>query len=84
MEWAVDVAGETKVVMSGGSKTSDEAFLSTVEDAMAAGASGLAVGRNVFQREDPIGILDALEAVIFDGATAAEALELAGAEAALD
>jgi len=84
MEWAVDAAGETKVVMSGGSKTSDEAFLSTVEDAMAGGASGLAVGRNVFQREDPIGILDALEAVIFDGATAAEALELAGAEATLD
>ncbi|MFB6069156.1 MAG: class I fructose-bisphosphate aldolase, partial [Halobacterium sp.] len=74
MEWAVRNAGDMKVVMSGGSKTSDEAFLSTVESAIDAGASGLAVGRNVFQRENPTGILDALEAVIFEEATAQEAL----------
>jgi class I fructose-bisphosphate aldolase len=78
MQWAVDSAGDVKVVMSGGSKTSDEDFLSTVEAAMNAGAKGLAVGRNVFQRENPIGILDALEAVIFEDATADEALELTG------
>jgi class I fructose-bisphosphate aldolase len=81
MEWACENAADMKVVMSGGSKTSDEAFLSTVEDAMNAGASGLAVGRNVFQRENPTGILDALEAVIFEGATAQEALAETGAKA---
>ncbi|MFC6988708.1 class I fructose-bisphosphate aldolase [Haloplanus sp. GCM10025708] len=74
MEWAVQNAGDMKVVMSGGSKTSDEAFLSTVESAVDAGAAGLAVGRNVFQRENPTEILDALEAVIFEGATTREAL----------
>jgi class I fructose-bisphosphate aldolase len=81
MEWAVDAAGDTKVVMSGGSKTDDREFLSTVADAMDAGAAGLAVGRNVFQRENPTEILDALEAVIFDGAGTEEALELTGAAA---
>lgn len=74
MEWAVDGAGSMKVVMSGGSKTSDEAFLSTVAEAMEAGASGLAVGRNVFQRENPEAILDGLEAVIFEEASVEEAL----------
>jgi class I fructose-bisphosphate aldolase len=74
MEWAVDNAGEMKVVMSGGSKTSDEAFLSTVAEAVSAGASGLAVGRNVFQRENPEALLDGLEAVIFEEASVDEAL----------
>ncbi|WP_049947731.1 class I fructose-bisphosphate aldolase [Candidatus Halobonum tyrrellensis] len=75
MQHAVEMAGPAKVVMSGGSKTDDEAFLSTVEAAVANGASGLAVGRNVFQRENPEEILDALEAVIFDEQSAEEALE---------
>ncbi|MGM0590254.1 MAG: class I fructose-bisphosphate aldolase [Halobacteriota archaeon] len=87
MEWAVKSAANTKVVMSGGSKTSDAAFLSTVEEAMDAGASGLAVGRNIFQRENPTAMLDALEAVIFEGATTEEALDRmdgATADASMD
>ena len=60
MEWAVDSAADTNVVMSGGSKTSDYDFLSSVESVMNAGGSGLAVGRNVWQRENPTEILDAL------------------------
>ncbi|WP_267642967.1 class I fructose-bisphosphate aldolase [Haloarchaeobius amylolyticus] len=75
MQWAVDSAGKVKVVMSGGSKTSDYEFLKQVEESMNAGGKGLAVGRNVFQREDPVAILDGLEQVIFEGASAEEALE---------
>jgi class I fructose-bisphosphate aldolase len=75
MELAVDNAAATKVIMSGGSKTSDRAFLETVESAIDAGAKGLAVGRNVFQRETPAELLDGLEQVIFEEATAAEALD---------
>jgi class I fructose-bisphosphate aldolase len=66
MEDVVAMAGRTKVVMSGGSKEGDEAFLSRVGAAMDAGASGLAVGRNVWQREDPVAMLDALEDVLFE------------------
>jgi class I fructose-bisphosphate aldolase len=75
MEHACKAAGDMKVVMSGGSKTSDYDFLSTVESAVSAGASGLAVGRNVWQRENPTQILDALEEVIYEEATADAALE---------
>jgi class I fructose-bisphosphate aldolase len=77
MEDAVRMAGRTKVVMSGGSKTSDRAFLESVKQTIDAGGKGLAVGRNVWQRENPERILDALEAVIFEEATVNEALEAA-------
>ena len=75
MKWAVDAAGDCNVVLSGGSKVDDYQFLSTVETAMDAGAAGLAVGRNVWQHEEPRRILDALERVVFEGATADTALE---------
>jgi class I fructose-bisphosphate aldolase len=74
MAHAVDVTGRTKVVMSGGSKRSDRAFLRNVKTAIDAGGSGLAVGRNVFQREQPERILDALEQVIFEEASVDAAL----------
>jgi class I fructose-bisphosphate aldolase len=42
---------------------------------MDAGGAGLAVGRNVWQRENPTELLDALEAVIFEGAAVDAALD---------
>jgi fructose-bisphosphate aldolase/2-amino-3,7-dideoxy-D-threo-hept-6-ulosonate synthase len=74
---AVKMAGPTKVVMSGGTMRDDKAFLRNVADAIDAGATGLAVGRNVFQRDDPERILDALEAVVFQEVDPAEALAIA-------
>ena len=74
MEEVVEVAGPTKVIMSGGSKADDRAFLERVRAVMDAGGAGLAVGRNVFQRDDPEAILDALEQVIFEDASVDAAL----------
>ncbi|MCD2199193.1 class I fructose-bisphosphate aldolase [Halobacterium sp. KA-4] len=74
MSHAVDMAGPTDVVMSGGSKTSDRDFLESVKGAVDAGAKGLAVGRNVWQREEPEPFLDALEAVIYEETSVDEAL----------
>jgi class I fructose-bisphosphate aldolase len=77
MERAVRMATKTKVVMSGGSKTSDREFLESVKAVIDAGGAGLAVGRNIFQRENPTRILDALEKVIYDEATVDRALAAA-------
>jgi class I fructose-bisphosphate aldolase len=74
MEWVVSAAGPVKVIMSGGSKTDDRSFLDSVQAVMDAGGAGLAVGRNVWQRENPGPMLDALSAVIHEGETAEEAL----------
>jgi class I fructose-bisphosphate aldolase len=75
MAWAVQAAGPTDVVLSGGPKVSDEEFLELVETVLEAGCTGLAVGRNIWQREDPEPFLDALEAVVFEEATVEEALD---------
>jgi class I fructose-bisphosphate aldolase len=52
--------------MSGGSITkTDEEFLSRVKGVLAAGAVGIAVGRNVWQRKDPLIISDKIHRLIF-------------------
>ncbi|MFB6209711.1 MAG: class I fructose-bisphosphate aldolase [Candidatus Nanohaloarchaea archaeon] len=65
---------ELKTVMSGGSKRSDEAFLEDVRSTVEVGGNGLAVGRNVFQRENPKDLLDKLELVIYEGKSVEEVL----------
>jgi len=46
----VQSAGRTMVIVSGGSKMSDEELLQKVEQSLAAGAVGLIFGRNMWQR----------------------------------
>ncbi|AGN00106.1 fructose-bisphosphate aldolase [Salinarchaeum sp. Harcht-Bsk1] len=72
---AVDAAADVNVLMSGGSKTNDVEFLETVEGAIDAGVCGLAVGRNVWQREEPEAMLDALERVVYEDESASVAAE---------
>jgi class I fructose-bisphosphate aldolase len=77
MEWAIRSAGEMDVLLSGGARDDDRVFLSRVHKALDAGAGGLAVGRNVWQREQPDRILDALERVVFEDTSVEESLTLA-------
>jgi class I fructose-bisphosphate aldolase len=74
-KWAVKCAAGARVFMSGGPKApTDEAFLQQVRGAMDAGATGVAVGRNVWQHSDPVRMAKMLERVIFQGKSASEAL----------
>jgi len=67
--WVVQSAFPTKVVMSGGPMTrTDEEFLSRVRDVLNAGAVGIAVGRNIWQRKDPLAISEKIYKIIFDSA----------------
>jgi fructose-bisphosphate aldolase, class I len=64
--WAVKAAAGVKVFMSGGPKTAtDDDFLRQVQGVIDAGATGLAVGRNVWQNEDPYAIAGKLRKIIF-------------------
>jgi len=74
MRYAVKAAAGNRVLLSGGSKTSDRDFLELVEECMDAGVAGLAVGRNVWQRENPYEMLDLLEQVVFEGESADDIL----------
>jgi len=65
--WAVKAAAGVKVFMSGGPKAAtDEAFLSQVEGVMQAGGAGLAVGRNIWQHKDPLGMAARVKKVVFE------------------
>ncbi len=66
--WVVKSAGAIPVYMAGGPKTKSELeFLGHVSAVMEAGASGIAVGRNVWQSNDPLGTSKLLNQVIIDG-----------------
>jgi fructose-bisphosphate aldolase, class I len=54
--WAVKSAGKTKVVIAGGAKEDEKEFLIQLKDIMKSGATGLAIGRNVWQSETPLEI----------------------------
>ncbi len=74
--WAVKAAAGVKVFMSGGPKApTDEAFLIQVKGVMDAGATGLAVGRNVWQNKDPLKMATYLKKVIFEGKSVSEAIQ---------
>ncbi|HEV8359519.1 MAG TPA: 2-amino-3,7-dideoxy-D-threo-hept-6-ulosonate synthase [Candidatus Thermoplasmatota archaeon] len=65
------------VVISGGPRMdSDAALLQMVQDAMAAGAKGVSIGRNAFQHPHPEGMTRAIAAVVVEGRKAQEALKL--------
>lgn len=52
------------VVIAGGSKVSDLKLLEQVREALDCGASGVAVGRNIFQNDNPEAMVKALSRVI--------------------
>jgi len=62
---AVQSAGETKVVLSGGLKIEEEAFLDEIQRVMNVGAIGVAVGRNVWQRDEALAITKKIRQIIF-------------------
>lgn len=51
---AVESAGRTKVVVSGGVKEDENDFLNLAQTVMDAGCIGMAVGRNIWQSNNPI------------------------------
>jgi class I fructose-bisphosphate aldolase len=52
--WVVKAAGDVKVLVQGGSKKTEEEVFNEVEGFMSAGASGMAIGRNIWQSDDPV------------------------------
>lgn len=67
------------VVVAGGPKTeTDLEFLQMIRGAMDAGARGVAIGRNVFQHQDPTKMTLALSAIVHRNKSAEEAAGILG------
>ncbi len=65
------------VVVAGGPKMgSEEELLRMVRDAMDAGARGVAIGRNIFQANDPTKMTRAVSLIVHENASVEEALEV--------
>ncbi len=65
------------VIILGGAAMGDDAgLLKMVEDAMTAGAAGVAIGRNVWQHKNPAAIARSIHAVVHGDVSALEALAL--------
>ena len=63
--WVVKSAGRTGVLAQGGTKIDEDLFLKEATEIMQAGAMGMAVGRNIWQSSDPIGLSKKLANIIF-------------------
>ena len=64
-------------MIAGGPKTDDALeVLTFVRDGMDKGAVGVNLGRNIWQHYDPVGMANALRAVIHEDASPEDALEL--------
>lgn len=74
-KWVVKCAGKTKVLVAGGEKTTPENLLREAHQVMRAGATGMAIGRNVWQSDNPLGITNALKQVIFGNKKPEEAVK---------
>jgi DhnA family fructose-bisphosphate aldolase class Ia len=62
------------IVVLGGERTAgDDACLEAAHQALAAGARGVAIGRNVWQHEDPARMTAALARIVHEGAPVAQA-----------
>lgn len=64
------------VVIAGGKKTSERDALKMAYDAIQAGAVGVDMGRNIFQSDDPLAMIQAVRAVVHQEATPEEAYEI--------
>jgi len=64
------------VVVAGGKKLPEKEALELTHNAVSAGAVGVDMGRNIFQSDSPLAMIQAVAAVVHQNATPDEAFEL--------
>jgi len=64
------------VIIAGGKKLPTAEALALAYNAIQAGASGVDMGRNIFQADSPVAMIQAVKAIVHANATVAEAAEM--------
>ncbi len=64
------------IVMAGGKKMPEREALQMTFNAISEGASGVDMGRNIFQSDNPVGMIKAIRAVVHNGASVDEAFDI--------
>jgi putative autoinducer-2 (AI-2) aldolase len=69
-------AAKVPVVIAGGKKIPEKDALEMAAGAVACGAAGVDMGRNVFQSDDPVAMIRAVRAVVHDNESPGKAFEM--------
>ena len=64
------------VILGGAKRGNEQAMLADIKAAVDAGARGVAIGRNIFQAEDPAAMTSAVSAIIHHDASVEQALAM--------
>ena len=64
------------LIIAGGKKTGERQAIELASNAMRDGASGVDMGRNIFQSNSPVGMIRAVRAVVHDGMSPEEAFAI--------
>ena len=75
-EKVVEACGNVPVVIAGGKKIDEKDALQMAKNAVDKGARGVDMGRNIFQSDNPIGMIKAVRAVVHDGAAVEDAFKI--------
>jgi len=75
-EEVIEACGNVPVVIAGGKKIEERAALKMAKDAIKAGAVGVDMGRNVFQSNNPVGMIKAVRAIVHDDASINDAFKI--------
>ncbi len=69
----VEACGKVPVVIAGGKKLPELDALKMTHNAISEGATGVDMGRNVFQSDSPVGMMKAVRAIVHEGKSVEEA-----------
>jgi putative autoinducer-2 (AI-2) aldolase len=64
------------IVIAGGKKTPEKDALQLAHNAISHGAVGVDMGRNIFQSENPMGMIKAIRAIVHEGVSVADAYDI--------
>ena len=72
----VDAVSPTPVVVAGGKYSSPPDALQMAYNSVQAGAAGVDFGRNIFQDDNPVGMIKAIGSIVHGNATVREAMDI--------
>ena len=75
-EKVIEACNGVPVVIAGGKKIPEKDALQMAHNAIKAGALGVDMGRNIFQSDNPVGMIKAVKAIVHEKKSVEEALKI--------
>jgi putative autoinducer-2 (AI-2) aldolase len=75
-EKVVEACGSVPVIIAGGKKIEEKAALKMAKAAINSGAAGVDMGRNIFQSENPAGMIKAVRTIVHENVSVEEAYSI--------